>query len=136
MGTTYLFFASLAAMVVMLALKDWELHRGRKPFSALRYKLDQSLRKRFAHVLSYAAYANRHTAKLLLLYALDHIHHALVVAIRKFRDSEFATLIRGRYHRFTDTLPERNSVYLNSLASHKKDEAYKLPVESADEPRS
>ncbi|MCE9644317.1 hypothetical protein K8Q93_03710 [Candidatus Parcubacteria bacterium] len=134
MGTTYLFFASLGAMVVMLVLKDWELHRGHKPFSALRYRLDILLRKRFLHVSSYTVYFNRHTARLLLLFVLEHIHHGIVFLLKKFRDSEFFTLIRGRYHRFTDQLPERNSVFLSSLESHKKDEAYKLPVE-ADEPR-
>lgn len=135
MGTTYLFFVSLSTMVVMLALKDWELHRGRKPFSALRYRLDTILRKRFLHLSSYTVYVNRHTAKLLLLFILEHIHHAVVFLLKKLRDSEFFKLVRGRYNRFADTLPERNSVFLNSLASHKKDEAYRLPVE-ADEPRA
>lgn len=136
MGTTYLFFVSLGAMVVMLALKDWELHKGRKPFSALRYRLDILLRKHFLHLHSYTAYINRHTFKLLLLFVLEHIHYGLVFLAKKLRDSEFFTLIRGRYNRFTDTLPERNSVFLNSLSSHKRDEAYKAPAPEADEPRA
>src|SRR5258708_1023303 len=136
MGATYLFFASLLGMVVMLVLKDWELHKGQKPFSALRYRLDIMLRKRATHLLSYTVYINRHTAKLLLLFLLDHARHGLHLLFEKIRKSDFFTLIQGRYHRFTETPLERNSVFLNSLASHKRSEAHISPAAEADEPHA
>jgi hypothetical protein len=73
MATTYLFFLSLFGIVILFTLKVWELKRGSKPFSLLRYKLDLIARKQGQRLKHYASFVNTKTVRLVLAYIVASI---------------------------------------------------------------
>lgn len=131
MGASYILLASLLSMFVMLILKDWELQKGRKPFSALRYRLDTLLRKKALQLVSYTAYANRQTAKLLLLFIFEHTKKIFHFLYQQTINSKLFSLARGRYQQFMEKDSPHNSDFLNSLASYKEEKD-----SDTDEPRA
>ncbi len=100
MGAIIIFGTSLVGIVTLLSLKVWELKRGTKPFSVLRYKADVILRKEYANAKSYLRYFNRQTAYLLLLFILNELKEIFLVVFRKGQSvtshPRFSQLFRGK----------------------------------------
>lgn len=120
MGATIVFFSSLGALSLLLGFKIFELKRGIKPFSASRYTLDTSLRKKTDLILEYAKYLNWQTIKLLLLFIVSEVKDFVVYVVRKIEDTRLGLMVRGK-----DIPPNGNgngsgSTFLNSLKDERK----------------
>ncbi len=96
MGLIYIFFSSLAGILILISLKAWELHRGAKPFSVLRYRLDIIVRRSVENIKLHARYISWTTARITLAFIVAKIVDFLTLIWQKLTNSEFFKLIRGK----------------------------------------
>ena len=95
MGLTYVFLASLIGLVILLTLKSWELRRGAKPFSVLRYRLDILMRRKTDNLKEYAKYISWTTFRLALAFLVAKTTDVFSFFWKKWTDSRIFKLIKG-----------------------------------------
>ncbi len=96
MVLVYTFFASLFGIIILLSLKTWELQRGAKPFSVLRYRLDILMRRQAEDFKSYGKYISWTTARLVLAFLVAKTTDILTIIWKKWNESKLFMLIKGK----------------------------------------
>ncbi|MEK7567529.1 MAG: hypothetical protein AAB513_01240 [Patescibacteria group bacterium] len=82
--------------MILVSLKAWELHRGAKPFSVLRYRLDILVRRGIENLKSHSRYISWTTARITLAFLVAKIVDLITLIWKKFTSSEIFELIRGK----------------------------------------
>ncbi|MDO8492109.1 MAG: hypothetical protein Q7S34_00520, partial [bacterium] len=118
MWVFYLFFLSLFGIVILLSLKVWELHRGAKPFSVLRYRLDLFFRRKMEELRGYQKYLNTKTIRLVLVYLVAMASRYIGLLIGKIKESRLFQTIKGKVVPGNGNGPV--SAFLRDVAEFKK----------------
>ena len=96
MGIIYIFFSSLVGIMILISLKAWELHRGSKPFSVLRYRLDILVRKSVENFKMHSRYISWATARITLAFLVAKMVDFMTLLWQKITNSEIFKIIRGK----------------------------------------
>ncbi len=110
MGAIIIFGTSLLGIVTILSLKVWELKRGTKPFSVLRYKADVLVRKELGNAKQYLKYFNRQTAYLLFIFIITELKEVILIVARKAQ-------VIVNHPRFSHLFRAKQNVPFNSSSS-------------------
>jgi hypothetical protein len=116
----------LFGIVILFTLKVWELKRGSKPFSLLRYKLDLIARKQGQRLKHYASFVNTKTVRLVLAYIVASISRGVSVLMSKVRETRAFKVIRGKI--IPDNHNSPVSAFLRDVAEFKNAAAGEKPV--------
>lgn len=119
MGVISIFFASFGGIVVLLLLKVWELKRGAKPFSLLRYRLDLLVRSVGIKIRYYVRFVNTRTLRITLAFIVAKTSEFLFRIVSKIKNSKIFLLVMGKI------LPKGGggtvSAFLKDVAEFKRD---------------
>jgi len=92
----YLFGVSFLGICILFLFKIWELKRGSKPFSLLRYRLDLFFRRYAEKLKHYSGFVNRKTVRLGFAYGVGGISAAVSLVLTRFRSSKIYLSIKGQ----------------------------------------
>lgn len=92
----YTFFLSLLGIIILLSLKSWELRRGAKPFSVLRYRLDILMRRKTEDFKSFSRYISWATVRLTLAFLVAKIVDVFNLIWTKWTNSSLFKLVKGK----------------------------------------
>lgn len=90
------FLASLTGISVLLIFKVWELKRGAKPFSVLRYKLDIIVRSVAGKFRSYSKYITFRNLRLTLAFLVAKFSKIVSMLVGRIKSSKFFRMIKGK----------------------------------------
>lgn len=96
MTVIYFFFISLLGIVTLLSLKVWELTRGAKPFSVLRYRLDMLFRKKALVIRQWLHLLNGRTLRLILAFIVANVGEWLSRVTTRVRESHLFKTVKGK----------------------------------------
>lgn len=119
MTVIYIFFSSLFGISVLMALKVWELKRGAKPFSVLRYRLDIIVRNIALKIRSYTKYLSVRTFWLTLAFMVAKLSKIVSIFVGRIKMSKTFRLVKGKI------LPQGGggavSAFLKDVAEFKRE---------------
>jgi hypothetical protein len=115
MVTISIFGASLAGLIALIAFKTFELRRGVKPLSAIRYKADTSLRKKAEILIMYVRYINWRTMRLLVVFLFIELRKLLRELFTKFNETKLGAMIQGKITLKTDSAAP-SSAFLQGMS--------------------
>jgi hypothetical protein len=108
MFAIYTFIISLLGIIALLALKSWELERGRTTFSQLRVKADDMLRQLSERLYRTCAWINRDNLRSMF---------RLFVSIMKSWYGQAAGLVKGKQLRIVGLVKGRGIIKKNGRTS-------------------
>lgn len=121
MTVIYIFYLSLSGILILLMFKIWELKKGSKPFSVLRYQLDILARNLAIKVKYYSRYISLRTFWLTMAFLVAKFSELASMLIGKIRTSKTWRTIKGKISPSSGTGPV--SAFLRDVAEFKREAA-------------
>jgi hypothetical protein len=134
MWVFYLFYFSLLGIIILLSLKVWELKRGAKPFSVLRYRLDLFFRRKMEELRGYQKYLNTGTIRLTLAFLVAKASKYVSMFFEKVKESHLFKTIKGKVSPGSGTGPV--SAFLRDVAEFKNAAAGESEKKAEEEKKS
>lgn len=106
---------------MLLSLKVWEIRRGGKPFSVLRYRMDILVHKSGEQFRYWWSFVNTRTFRLILAFLVAKTGQIVSMGVGKLKESKLFRLVKGKI------LPPGGagpvSAFLRDVAEFKKEAA-------------